>query len=58
MGQGRGQFPVNVNSLDDTRNVKQRMQNDERFVLRIRSFALSEEENEPRGQTIPGAESV
>lgn len=30
------------------------MQNDERIVLGIPSFALSEEENEPRGQQYQG----
>lgn len=58
MGQGRGQFPVKVNSLVDTGNVRQRMENDERFVLKMLSFALSEEEKEPRGQSIPGVQSV
>lgn len=34
MGQGTGQFPVKVNSLDNTGNMKQRMQSDERFFYR------------------------
>lgn len=34
MGQGRGQFPVKVNSLDSTGNGRECIQNVERLLLR------------------------
>ena len=51
MGQGRGQFSVKVNSLDNTGNVRKHMQNDERFLLRKLPFAMSGKENVSKGPT-------
>lgn len=58
MGQGRGQFSVKVNSSDNTGNVGERMQNDERFLLRKLSFAMSGKENVSKVPTRIGAKSV
>jgi hypothetical protein len=48
---------VKVNSLDNTGNVRERTQNDERFLLRKLSFAMSGKENVSQGSTRVEAES-